>query len=81
MTVIESLREAKIKKLSEKEIIINLQEKCGLKLSEALDVCKEEFGDDEKFIEAAFDLKMTSLPSASKIRDDGVTIITDEWED
>ena len=81
MTVIESLREAKINHWDEKEIITNLQEKCGLKLSEALDVCKEEFGDDERFIEAAFDLRAHSLPSSGKIRPDGVTVVTDEWED
>lgn len=81
MTVIESLREDKMKNLNEKEIMINLQEKCGLKLSEALDVCKEEFGDDERFIEAAFDIRAHSLPSSGKIRQDGVTVVTDEWED
>ena len=54
----------------------------GFKLSEALEVCKSEFSDRaEKFREAAFDIKIDSLPSSGYIRKDGVTVVTDEWDD
>lgn len=81
MTVYEALRESKEKRMSEKEILKGLQDKCGLKLSEALAVCESEFNDKEKFTEAAFDLKMESLPSCGYINKDGVTVVTGEWDE
>lgn len=81
MTVFETLNESKKNNLTEREILVNLQNQCGLKLSEALEVCKMEFSENiEKFKEAAFDLKIESLPSSGYIKD-GVTVVTDEWED
>lgn len=79
MTVFEVLNESKGK--TEKEVLANLQNSCGLKLSEALEVCKSEFKDSEKFKEAAFELMAESLPSDSHLNEKGVTIVTGEWED
>lgn len=74
-----NLKEAK--NLSEREILTSLISD-GFKLSEALEVCQSEFKERaEQFKEAAFDLKIDSLPSSGYIRQDGVTVVTDEWED
>ena len=74
-----NLKEAK--NLSEREILTSLVSD-GFKLSEALEVCKSEFSDRaEKFTEAAFDIKIDSLPKSGYIRQDGVTVVTGEWED
>ena len=81
MTVYQSLKESKNNNFNEKEILVGLQKNCGLKLSEALEVCKTEFPNADKFVEAAFDLKVENLPSCGHIREDGVTVVTDEWED
>lgn len=81
MTVYESLKESKSNHLNEKEILKGLQKNCGLKLSEALEICKTEFTDNDKFVEAAFDIRAESLPSAGYMRKDGVTVVIGEWED
>ena len=74
-----NLKEAK--NLSEREILTSLVSD-GFKLSEALEVCESEFSDRaDKFTEAAFDIKIDSLPSSGYIRQDGVTVVTDEWEE
>lgn len=70
-----------MKNLSEREILTSLVSD-GFKLSEALKVCESEFADrTDKFTEAAFDIKIESLPKAGYIRQDGVTVVTDEWEE
>lgn len=81
MTVYQSLKESQDNHLNEKDILVGLQKNCGLKLSEALEVCKTEFPNADRFIEAAFDLKVDKLPSCGHIRKDGVTVVSDEWED
>ena len=81
MTVFKSLRESRKNNLTERDILVNLQKDCGLKLSEALSVCESEFGKSDRFTEAAFDLKIDSLPSAGYINEDGVTVVTGEWDD
>lgn len=81
MKVLEALKESQNKGMTEKEILVNLQEKCGLKLSEALSVCETEFGDKERFTEAAFDLKIDSLPSCGSPNEHGVTVVKGEWDD
>lgn len=80
MTVYDALRESKDRKMNEKEILTNLQEKCGLKLSEALSVCESEFGKSDRLTEAAFDIKVDSLPSIGYINENGVTVVTGDWE-
>ena len=81
MTVFEALKESNHSKLTEREILENLQEKCGLKLSEALEVCKTEYPENKRFKEAAFDIKVESLPLSGYINDEGVTVVTDDWEE
>lgn len=81
MTVFEVLNESKASHSTEREILENLQEKCGLKLSEALEVCETEYPDNKRFKEASFDIKVESLPSSGYINEKGVTVITDGWDD